>query len=139
MRVAVVIAAALVLTACTAAPAATPTPEPASSVTSSLTCQQYGLAASVIVYATLGNAQGIVTDEKMASDLTQGKTMLDTIEVEPGTDLAAAVQALEPVTAEQLAAEAAEGPESEWDRRSAAVLALCDAAGDAVEYTMPGG
>ena len=135
MRALVPLTVLLVLTACSAAP----TPVPTASSASGATCAQFGSAASVIVAATLGNAQGAVSNDEMAAELEKGKALLDEVQADPGSDLAAALEALKPVTASDLAVEALDGPDTEWDRQLRKITSLCVQAGTPVEFTMPGG
>ena len=108
------------------APAAKP-------ITSTLTCQQFSQATSVIFVATSGNAQGTVSDEKLQSELERAKTMLDAIEVEPETDLAEQVAALEPLTPLDL------GDRAGWAVHFDAFEDACLAQGDELTITAPGG
>ena len=123
-----VAAIALTLLAGCSAPAPAPTAKP---ITSTLTCQQFGQAASVVFVAVTGNAQGTVSDEKLATELDRGKALMEAIEVEPGTDLADLVADLEPVSSADVA--------TEWEAHFEAFEQACLAEGDELVLTAPGG
>jgi hypothetical protein len=129
-RIAVTAIAVVLLAGCSTPSPTNPTDKP---ITSTLTCQQFSQAASVILVTTSGNDQETVTDEELQSELERAKAMLDAIDVEPETDLAEQVAALEPLTPSDL------GDRDSWGLYMNDFEEACLAHGDELTITAPGG